>query len=195
MFFSPVSFWSSRRGRRRSHPQPGGPRCRRCHPRWVNPLSLGQLWLPTCAAGWWWLGGFVLCPAQQLCTSPRSWHRRATHTWVVPIYSFQAVAASHTPDFPLRWPKAWCLFVQLQNQVVLQAGEADGQSWDVFVARGAAQIEQRQCRPCLSHVKPTNCLITVSFQCKTGLKPTHSYPELQHKGIFLPLCPSLVECE
>lgn len=141
------------------------------------------------------LEGFVLCPAQQLCTSPRSWHRRATHTWVVPIYSFQAVAASHTPDFPLRWPKAWCLFVQLQNQIVLQAGEADGQGWDVLVATGAAQIEQRQCRPCLSHVKPTNCLITVSFQCKTGLKPTHSYPELQHKGIFLLLCPSLVECE
>lgn len=82
-----------------------------------------------------------------LSSSPCSWQRRAIHTWGVPTCSFQGAAAPHTPHFPLRWPKSWYLFVQLQKQGVLQAGKAAGQSWDVLwpeellrLSRGSAGL-------------------------------------------------------
>lgn len=88
----------------------------------------------------------MLCPAQQLCSSPCSWQSRAIHTWDVPTYSFQGAAAPHPPDFPLRWSKSRCLFVQLQNQGVLQAGKADGQSWDVLGPEELLRLSRG--RPC-----------------------------------------------
>lgn len=61
------------------------------------------------------------------------------------------ISAPHTPDFPLRWPKSRCLFVQLQNQGVLQAGKADGQSWDVLGPEELLRLSRGSSGPVLTH--------------------------------------------